>query len=46
MENSKTELFSQVFSSSFLLLPRLVKNGLKNDSKIFFSDFHENFHIT
>ena len=46
MKNSKIELFSQVFSSPFLFLPQLVKNGLKNDSKIFSSDFHENFLIT
>ena len=45
-KNLKIELISQTFSPSLSFLPRLAKNGLKNESKIFFSDFHENFHIT
>ena len=44
----KSNLFSPIyiFSSSSSFLSRLVKNSLKNESKKFFSDFHENFLIT
>ena len=42
--------FFKIFSSSFSFLPRLVKNVLKNGSKVFFfgggGDFPENCHIT
>ena len=42
----KSNWFSQIFSSSSSSLTRLVKNGLKNKPKFFFSDFHKNFCIT
>ena len=41
----KSNLFFQIFLSSFSFLPRIVKNVLKNGSGIFFSDFHENHYI-
>ena len=41
----KSNLFFQIFLSSFSFLPRLVKNVLKNGSRIFFSDFHENHYV-
>ena len=31
----KSNLFSHIFSASSSFLPRLVKNGLKNESKLF-----------
>ena len=41
----KSNLFFQIFLSSFSFLPRLVKNVLKSGSGIFFSNFHENHYI-
>ena len=38
--NQKLNSIFQIFWSSFLFLLRLVKNGLKNESKIVFSNFY------
>ena len=47
--NTEYSKIKPIFANFFnftSIMPRLVKNGLKNESKIFFPDFHENFCIT
>ena len=42
----RSNSYSQIFPLTSSFLPRLVKHVLKNGSNVFFSDFHENCHIT
>ena len=42
----KSSSFFQIFCSSSLFYPSISKNFVKNGSKHFFSDFHENCNIT